>query len=297
MSERRDGDPGRPDRAGRAASEAHLPRVGRIEFINCFPLYHHFEEELGRRGGRAEIVSGHPAALNRMLVAGDIDMTLMSSIEYARHADQLALLPGISISSFGAVDSIQLFSKLPFDEVASIALTEKSATSVVLLKVLMRERGLRPGYAARRGPLADALARFDALLLIGDEALHVLRAQVYPHSYDLGEEWLAVTGLPMVYAVCAVRGEFAACHPEATVAIEQALMASRDRCAADPLATAAAAALEYDFSQRYLEGYFDRLKFGFTDDYRRGLLEFYERAAAIGELPRVPDLQVATPTW
>ena len=274
------------------ASPGRVPRVGRIGFVNCFPLYLHFEEELAARGVRAEVVTGHPAELNRKLIAGEIDVALPSSIEFARHADRLALVPTISISSVGAVDSIQLFSKLPRQHITSVALSEQSATSVSLLKILCREWGIAPSFAPRHQPLADTLARFDALLLIGDEALKVLRTEVYPYHYDLGEEWRAVTGLPMVYAVCAVRREFAAACPAEVAAIEAALIASRDDCAAHPEETAAAAARLYDFSQAYLEGYFDRLKFGFTDSYRAGLLEFYRRAAAVGELQQVPDLAV-----
>ncbi|HJW75872.1 MAG TPA: menaquinone biosynthesis protein [Thermoleophilia bacterium] len=276
-------------RGGRGATDAPV-RVGRIEFINCFPLYLHFEEELARLGVSAEVVGGTPAELNRLLVAGEIDVALPSSIEYARHGDKLVLLPGISISSFGAVDSIQLFATSPREELSSIALSEKSATSTCLLRVLCREWGVTPEFAERSGSLADVLARFDGLLLIGDEALHVLRAGVYPRHFDLGEEWRSLTGLPMVYAVCAARRDFAAASPTAAAAVEAALVASRDRCAADPEATAAAAARLYDFSQAYLEGYFDRLKFGFTDEYRRGLEEFYRRAVAIDELDTAPDL-------
>ena len=88
-------------------------RVGRIEFVNCFPLYHHFERELAARGVSADIVEGYPAALNEMLVDGAIDVALPSSIAFARDADELALLPQVSISSFGAVDSIQLFARMP----------------------------------------------------------------------------------------------------------------------------------------------------------------------------------------
>jgi chorismate dehydratase len=265
-------------------------RVGRIEFINCFPLYLHFEEELMRLGVSAEVVGGTPAQLNRLLTAGEIDVALPSSIEYARHHDELTLMPGISISSFGAVDSIQLFATSPRNELSSIALSEKSATSTCLLKILCREWGIEPDFAQRSGSLADVLARFDGLLLIGDEALHVLRAEVYPRHFDLGEEWLVLTGLPMVYAVCAARRDIVAAAPAAVAAVAAALVASRDRCAADPEATAAAAARLYDFSQVYLEGYFDRLRFGFTDEYRRGLEAFYRRAAAIGELDAPPDL-------
>jgi len=127
-------------------------------------------------------------------------------------------------------------------------------------------------------------------VLIGDEALHVLRTRVYPNNYDLGEEWQRVSGLPMVFAVCAARRDFVAARPAAADAVGRALLASRDQCAAQPERTAAEAALRYDFNQAYLMEYFDRLKYGFTPEYRRGLLEFYRRAAAIDQLDEVPEL-------
>ena len=209
--------------------------MGRIEFINCFPLYLHFEEELARRGAAAEVVAGTPAELNRLLVGGEIDVALPSSIEFARHADVLTLLPRVSISSFGAVDSIQLFGRVPREELRSVALTEKSATSVTLLKVLAREWGSEMTFVPRAPGerLAEVMQHHDGVLLIGDDALHILRAEVYPYHYDLGEEWRRLTGLPMVYAVCAARRDFVAASPAAAAAVEAALVASRDRCAAD----------------------------------------------------------------
>jgi chorismate dehydratase len=264
--------------------------VGRIEFINCFPLYLHFEEELEERGFAARVISGSPAELNRLLVAGEIDLALPSSIEFARHAGELVLLDGPAIGSVGAVDSVQLFAKTAVPRLRSIALTEKSATSVTLLRVLCREWGITPRFAPRLMPLADTLDRFDGLLLIGDEALHMLRAGVFHHHLDLGEAWLAAAGLPMVFAVSVARRAFAAEQPAAVAAVQAALIASRDRCAAHPEQTAAAAALVYDFSQSFLEGYFDRLRYGFTPRHRVGLIEFYRRAHAIGELAAVPDI-------
>jgi chorismate dehydratase len=266
-------------------------RVGRIEFVNCFPLFHHFERELAARGVDAALVEGYPSALNDMLVDGAIDVTVSSSIAFARNADEQILLPQVSISSFGAVDSIQLFARTPLAQIRKVALTEKSATSICLLKVLCREWGIVPEFAPRVGPLSEVLEDFDALLLIGDEALHLLRVQAYPHHFDLGAEWKSVTGLPMVYAVCAARRDFADARPEAAAAVGAALLASRDSCAADPAGTAADAAQVYDFSQAYLMDYFGKLKFGFTPEYRAGLQEFYRRAAAIGELERVPELE------
>ena len=74
-------------RAGGVAPGGPPVRVGRIEFVNCFPLYHHFERELAARGVRADVVGGYPAALNEMLVEGAIDVALPSSIAFARDAD------------------------------------------------------------------------------------------------------------------------------------------------------------------------------------------------------------------
>jgi chorismate dehydratase len=268
-------------------------RVGRIDFVNCFPLYHHFERELASRGVEADVVGGFPADLNRMLVEGAIDVALPSSIAFARDAGELVLLPHVSISSFGAVDSIQLFSRTPSHEVTRVALTEKSATSICLLRILCREWGIAPEFVAWEGTFADVLASCDGMLLIGDDALRALRAGVFPYHLDLGEAWRDVTGLPMVYAVCAARRDFAAAHPGAAAAVGEALLASRDDCAAQPQKTAAAAAQLYDFSAEFLEGYFDRLRFGFAPDYRAGLREFYRRAVGVGELERAPDLDLA----
>ncbi|HSL95316.1 MAG TPA: menaquinone biosynthesis protein [Thermoleophilia bacterium] len=274
------------------SSEAVGPpvRVGRIDFVNCFPLYHHFERELAARGVSATVVNGFPSDLNRMLVEGRIDVALPSSIAFARDAEELVLLPHVSISSFGAVDSIQLFSRVPSHEVTRVALTEKSATSVCLLRILCHEWGIAPEFVAWEGTFAEVLAACDGMLLIGDDALRALRAGVFPYHLDLGEAWHDATGLHMVYAVCAARRDFVAARPAAAAVVGASLLASRDDCAAQPQATAAAAAQLYDFSALFLERYFDRLKFGFAPEYRAGLREFYRRAVEVGELDDVPDL-------
>src|SRR4029079_2749505 len=99
-------------------------------------------------------------------------------------------------SSEGAVDSIQLVSRVPLERVRTIAVTPESATSVVLTK------GLLPH--ARYGPPVEAngAEEADAKLLIGDAALKSAFEDPTPH-YDLGRLWQERTGLPMVFAVWA----------------------------------------------------------------------------------------------
>src|SRR3954467_10528767 len=147
--------------AGRPCSEtrcttwcAPLLRLGRISYANMAPVFYELD------GEGLEQVSGVPTTLNRMLTAGEIDVGPISSIEYARHAGTLRLLPRLCVSTEGAVDSIQLITRKPLEQVRSVAVTPQSATSVVLTKVLLPE--------ARHVPLGEEA---DAKLLIGDAAL------------------------------------------------------------------------------------------------------------------------------
>ncbi|MER3409228.1 MAG: futalosine synthase, partial [Thermoleophilia bacterium] len=159
-------------------------RLGRIAYVNMAPVFFRLEAEV-------EEVVGVPTELNRLLLAGEIDVAPISSIEYARHADRLRLLPRLCVGSEGAVDSIQLVSRLPLERVRTVAVTPESATSVVLVRVLLPE--------AEHVPLGEEA---DAILLIGDAALRSAFQDPTPH-YDLGRLWQERTGLPMVFAVWA----------------------------------------------------------------------------------------------
>ena len=142
-------------------------RLGRISYVNMAPVFFRLEVDV-------EEVSGVPTELNRALLAGELDLAPISSIEYARHADRLRILPRLCVGSEGAVDSIQLVSRLPLERVRSVAVTPESATSAVLTKVLLPEAG--------HVPLGEEA---DARLLIGDAALRSAFEDPTPH-YDLG---------------------------------------------------------------------------------------------------------------
>ena len=161
-------------------------RLGRISYVNMAPVFHRLNAEV-------EEVQGVPTELNGMLLDGGLDLAPISSIEYARHASSLRILPRMCVSSESAVDSIQLVSRTPFPQIRSIAVTPESATSVVLAKVLLPH--------ATHVPLEEEA---DAKLLIGDAALRSAFEDPTPH-YDLGKLWLDKTGLPMVFAVWAAR--------------------------------------------------------------------------------------------
>src|SRR4051812_45466993 len=102
-------------------------RLGRISYVNMAPVFYRLEAEVDE-------VQGVPTELTRRLLAGELGLAPISSIEYARNADRLRILPSLCVSSEGAVDSIQLVSKVPLERIRVVAVTPESATSVVLTK-------------------------------------------------------------------------------------------------------------------------------------------------------------------
>ena len=266
-------------------------RIGHFEFLNGYPLYYGLEKNEG--WGCFELVRGVPTYLNGLLLAGELDISPVSSIEYAAHAADLILLPSISITADGAVDSIRLISRKPIEAVRTVALTGQSATSVVLLKILLSQRyGLEPEYSPLAGSVAEALdGGSDAVLLIGDQALEAFYRQEWELSYDLGELWKELTGLPMVFAVWAVRRRFFQERPDETLEFQDRMLYSLDYCRGHWDEVVEAAAAVYPFERELLRSYFGKLRYDLGAEFRRGLEEFYRRAVAVGAAPEAPHLE------
>jgi chorismate dehydratase len=248
-----------------------LIRLGRIGYVNMAPVFYRLEAEV-------EEVVGVPTDLNRQLIAGELDVAPISSIEYARAADRLRLLPRLCVSSEGAVESIQLISKTPPEQVRTIAVTPESATSVVLTKVLFPN--------AEHVPLGEDA---EAKLLIGDAALRSAFEDPTPH-YDLGRLWLERTGLPMVFAVWAAPEPV---HPQVSE-LEEALVASLRAARAEPEQLAFESSELYGYPAGFLARYFEKLRYRFGPRERAGLYTFLELARDVGELDEVPELRFVT---
>src|SRR5216110_2635393 len=183
-------------------------KIGRIGYINCAPVYGAIDRGIVALPPGGELVTGTPSELNDLLVAGELDMSVISAIEYARHAKELVLLPDLAISCDGPVKSVALFSRRPVGQLdgRTVLLSDSSRTAVALLELLCRDVWtIRPHFAQARAEAGDldALARLphDAVPVIGDAALVLAARQAYPHRYDLGSEWKRRTGLPFVFAV------------------------------------------------------------------------------------------------
>jgi len=271
------------------------PKLGHIQFINCLPLYYGMVKQDVLLD--VDLIRADPAELAQMILVGELDVAPIPAIEYARHADDLVLLPDISISSDGEVQSILLVSKVPAEQLAAdstIALAGNSRTSQVLARILLEKRwGASPTYVEMPPDLPAMLRDADAALLIGDEAIRTYwEPPTDLLTYDLGTEWKAWTGLPMVYAVWAARRDFALQQPEAARAVVDSLGGSLAYCR-DHLDDISEYAARWEhFGADRFRSYFDALQFRFDARYRDGLKRYLTEATAIGQLESVPELVV-----
>lgn len=262
-------------------------RLGRIPWINCYPVYGAIDRGLVPL--EAEVITGTAAELNDLLAAGQLDVSVVSAVEYARNAAAYHLLPDLAISCDGPVRSVALFSRRPVHELdgAAVLRTASSRTSVLLLELLCRHRWrVRPRFATVRAESADLdqLPGFphEAVLVIGDAALHLAAQGRYPYMVDLGLAWKEWTGLPFVFAVWAARRDV---DQGAAGRLHQALLASRGWGLAhlEDLATAAAVAtgLPVDRLREYLAD----LDFALSYRHLAGLTDFFRRLAQDGLVP------------
>lgn len=262
-------------------------RLGRIPWINCYPVYSAIDRGLVRVP--AELVSGTAAELNDLLAAAELDVSVVSAVEYARNAAAYHLLPDLAITSDGPVHSVVLYSRRPVHELdgATVLRTASSRTSVLLLELLCRHRWrVRPRFATVRAESSDleALAGFphDAVLVIGDAALLLAAESRYRYVTDLGSAWKEWTGLPFVFAVWAARRE----ADQAQVRlIHSGLLESRRWGLEhlDELARQAAVntGLPLDTCAEYLGG----LDYALSYRHLAGLTDFFRRLAADGTVP------------
>lgn len=268
-------------------------RVGRIPYINCYPVYGAIDRHIVPFQG--VLIDGVPTALNRQMADGALDVSVISAVEYARNAHQYLLLPDLAVSCDGPVRSVALFSKCPAELLTGrrVVVSRSSMTSAALLELLFEHVWrARPVLVPGDAELSDLgtldVEPHDARLVIGDAAL-LLTARdretgpVYPHVYDLGRVWKDWTGLPFVFAVW-VAQRFGS--REAALSVAGALRSSRDWGLAhlDVLAQQAAEAtgVELAMCSAYLSGLDYRLSYA----HLAGLTEFLRRLVIAG---RVPD--------
>ena len=264
-------------------------KIGRIPYINCYPVYGAIDR--GRVSLDAELVDGVPTDLNQKMAIGELDISVVSAVEYARDSGRYLLLPDLAISCDGPVRSVMLFSSRPASDLTSrnVIVSRSSMTSVALLELLFenvwhsRPRFV-PGDAEVRDIVIDSPTDAEARLVIGDAAL-VLGSnhrQRYPYAYDLGQAWKEWTGQPFVFAVWVAQRST---DVKAALVAHAGLIASRN-WGLDHLPELAEQAnevtgVDLQVCTEYLSG----LDYGLSYPHLAGLTEFYRRLFERGRIP------------
>ncbi|HEU4994456.1 MAG TPA: menaquinone biosynthesis protein [Gemmatimonadaceae bacterium] len=277
-----------------------MMRVGRIPYVNCYPVYGAIDRGIVPLAG--EIVDGVPSALNRQMATGALDVSVISAVEYARDSQRYLLLPDLAISCDGPVRSVMLFAKRPASELRGrrVLVSRSSMTSVALLELLFDHVwDAKPAFVPADAELTD-IARFgvedhDARLVIGDAALrlgtHLQHADDrdelldrlgYRYAYDLGAEWKNWTDLPFVFAVWVAQR---AIDARAALDVHASLIASRNWGLKHLEPLAAQAALATGVSRSACLGYLSGLDYGLSYGHLAGLTEFFRRLVAAGRVP------------
>jgi len=267
-------------------------KIGRIPYINCYPVYGALDRGVVRLD--ADLVDGVPTDLNRRMAAGDLDISVVSAVEYARDSQRYLLLPDLAISCDGPVRSVMLFSRRPATELTgrNVVVSRSSMTSVALLELLFENVWRSsPRFIAGDAEIRDVTeadsADIDARLVIGDAAL-VLGSnhrERYPHVYDLGEIWKQWTGQPFVFAVWVA---------QRTTAVKDALLAhagliaSRDWGLEHLSELAEQAQRATGVALAVCDEYLSGLDYGLSYPHLAGLTEFYRRLVERGRIPNGP---------
>lgn len=231
--------------------------IGKIPYLNSVPFYANFEKRQFR------ILPVAPRRMGVLSEQGEIDAGPFSLMDYFQQEEQLDLM-GWCIATRDQVKSVMLFSKEGWAglEGKKIGITDDTATSVKLLKVLLEKKY---GVSARFERLHSGVndySSYDAVLLIGDEALRHNKTGLdgFELVYDLAKEWYYWQKLPFVFAVWGMKKSL----PEAVrQELKDVLSASLDKSETDVIAIAGrhgrAIGLTDGETQEYLAGFNYRL--------------------------------------
>lgn len=169
--------------------------VGSVPYVNAKPLVHKFKKD-GLQSS-VQVVYRIPSELPALIDSGDVQAALVSSFDALRSPGRR--IGAGCVSTRGVAESVRLFSKVPFENIQSLALDRSSLTSIHLAQVVLAESyGSKPEVTNLPPDLATMLGRCDAAVLIGD--LGMLADGTNLHVLDLGSAWAALTGLPFVWA-------------------------------------------------------------------------------------------------
>jgi chorismate dehydratase len=288
-------------------------RISIVEYLNTAPLVWGFTD--GPLAGKYDLSFTVPSQCAEALRRGDVDLAIIPSIEYQR-IDNLVVIPGISVAAKDEVRSLLVVAKKPIELAKRIALDSSSRATQALVKILADGLwNIRPEFVEAAPDASEMLSNADAALIIGDPALRIamkmeaLAAKVASGEdcckgdpedmpvpgfettfvYDVAYQWRELTGKPCVLALWAGHPE--TMSPEVIADFHASKQYGLERIRE----ISEGASIKLDLPPRELERYLiENIHFGLEEEYLEGLCLYYEKAAAIGAIPRNKPLHFAS---
>ena len=288
-------------------------RVSIVEFLNTAPLVWGFTN--GPLAGKYDLSFTVPSQCAEALRNGEVDVAIIPAIEYQRMENVVAL-PGMAIAAKGQVRSLLVVAKRPIELAKRIALDTSSRSTVALTRILAKEHWrIAPQFVDAEPDVPEMLAKADAALVIGDPALNIAVkmdalagkspttgecCQGDPDDmpvpgfeslfvYDVAHQWHEMTSKPCVLALWVGRRD--AITPEVVADFE----ASKEYGLEHISEIATAAAVTLGLPRCELERYLRvNIQFHLGEDNLAGLRLFFEKAAAMGLIPRARPVEFAS---
>ena len=266
-------------------------RLGFIPYLNCVPCFHYLKEN----GFRGKLIGGVPAELNMLLQQGKLDVSPSSSFEYARNWESYWLLPGHSISSVERVKSVLFFSPVELPDLAGaeIAITGESATSINLLRIILREFYHLDQVvdSVPDQPIENLIEQRKPALLIGDRALQLVsHLPSGMKVFDLGEIWYQHTGLPFVFALWMIHHQAVERFPLALSVLGEQLTQSRRQFMCEPTPPARRLAETVGLSVESIVNYWRTIDYQLEKPHLQSLQLFFELCVKYQLLEQEPEL-------
>jgi len=220
----------------------------------------------------------------KRLREGEIELGIISTLDYALKKETWQIVPHICISSPHKIKNVQLFFKGGLSDIRKVAVDKNAASESILLKILMREKfQISPDYIEMEADLGKMLSGAEAALIVGNQALNLYNKN--RNRLDLNDEWMDLTGLPFVYAFWAGR--------EMTIAPNDLKML----LTSFKLGINNLEKVSKDYAEKHQENwvfYHDiltkNMSYSFSDKEKDGLNEFYNYAFFYGFTEFIPDL-------
>lgn len=267
-------------------------RIGKIAYTNILPIYHYLEN----KDLPIEWIHQVPTELNQGMAEGTIDIGPISSFAYAEQFPNLLLIPDLSISAWGAVRSIYLFSRKPSLsqlDGANIALTTSSSTSINLLRIILEVfEEIKPTYQSFNPDFEKMMEQTDAALLIGDDALNASWQQPNFYAFDLGYEWYKRTGLSMTFAVWAIRKKIVEERPTEIERLLQAFFSAKAMGKNNLTPVIHEAQKRLGGSTSFWKAYYEGLCYDLGEKELMGLKTFYKYAIELDLLDKEVEVQL-----